>query len=94
MFGKKKIRILHPLAQEFYSYHLGPRYDPGAQAETFNPHFQNPVYLFRGAGRVAGAMRVFEHPQRWFHQQTGINGVPTQAGFLRSQPLLDPEDLG
>lgn len=86
---------MHPLASEFYSYHLGTRFDPGAQAEAFNPHFQNPVYLFRGAGRVAGSLRVFEpFPQRWFRQQTGIVGVPTQAGFLRSQPLLDPEDLG
>lgn len=93
MFGKRKTRIKHPVAYEFYSYHLGPRFDPGAQAEVLSPHFQTPVFTLSGRGIVAGAMRVLQHPQTWFHQQIGLVGVPTQAGYLRQQPLIDPEDL-
>jgi hypothetical protein len=93
-YGKKPVVIQHPVATDLYSYHLGPRFDPGAQAEVFNPLFTLPIVLFRGAGRVAGGFMVTQHPQVWFTQQSGINGlggvVPGQINF---QPLIDPSQL-
>lgn len=89
--NKAQKRIQHPLNKELYQYRLGKRFDPGAMAEAFDPLFTLPMILFRGAGRLAGALNVFSHPQVWFNQQQGIQGVGgLQAGFLVSQPLIDP----
>lgn len=84
-------RILHPQDLNLYQYHLGIRFEPGAAAEVFQPRFELPIISFRGRGRVAGAMRIFQHPQLWFNQQRGINGVGgIQTGQILGQPLLDP----
>jgi hypothetical protein len=84
------IKVAHPLNGDFFHYHLGPRFDPGAQAEVLNMKFQLPVYLARGPGQLAGSLMVTEHPQVWFNQQTGLNGLGgTQAGRTILQPLLD-----
>jgi hypothetical protein len=92
--GKQPIKIQHPTAYNLYGYHLGPRFDPGAQAEVFNPFNSLPLIVIRGAGRVAGALDVLQHPQVWFTQQSGIVGlggiVPGQIMF---QPLIDPSQL-
>lgn len=90
-FGKKPVAVQH---SQLYNYHIGPRFDPGAQAEVFNPLFTLPVIFIRGAGRIAGSLRVTQHPAVWFTQQSGINGlggvVPGQIIF---QPLIDPSQL-
>jgi hypothetical protein len=83
--------IQHPLNDELYQYRLGNRFDPGAEAEVFEPLFELPVIVFRGAGRVAGSLMVTQHPQVWFNPQSGIVGLGgVQAGQLISQPLIDP----
>ena len=93
-FGKKPVLILHPVADELYQYHLGPRFDPGAMAEVFNPLFQLPTIVYRGAGRVAGALMVTQHPQVWFTRQSGINGLGgVVPGQIQFQPLIDPSQL-
>jgi hypothetical protein len=90
MWGKKPTRIAHPLAHQFYNYHLGIRFDPGAMAEAFVPAFQLPVLSFRGRARLAGSLRVLQHPQVWFKQQRGVSGLGgIQAGQVLGQPLLD-----
>lgn len=92
---RKPSPILHPQAHELYQYHLGVRFDPGAQAEAFLPKFGLPVISFRGAGRVAGEMRVTQQPQVWFTPQRGVNGLGgVQAGRVMFQPLLDPSQIG
>ena len=79
---------------ELVEYRLGRRFDPGAQAEVFEQVLTNPSILFRGAGRVAGALSVFQHPQVWFRPQIGVNGLGgVQAGQYVGQPLLDPAQL-
>ncbi len=85
-------RIGHPTAHEFYQYHLGIRFDPGAMAEAFQPKHALPVISFRGRARVAGAFfRPLQPPQVWFTRQIGIQGLGgIQAGQIISQPLIDP----
>lgn len=91
---RNRTKIQHPIAHQFYEYALGYRFDPGAEAEAFEPKFALPVTLFRGPARLAGALNVLQAPQIWFNQQVGITGVPRQAGYLRGTPLLDPVQIG
>ncbi len=98
-FGKRTAawrqdRIQHPIAHELYQYMLGYRFDPGAEAEVFEPKFTLPVILARGPARLAGALNVVQPPQVWFTQQVGVTGVPRQAGYLRGAPLVDPLQIG
>jgi hypothetical protein len=88
------IRIQHPLADQFYEYYYGRRFDPGAPAEGFAAKFALPKIVFRGAARLAGALNVIQPPQVWFNQQIGVAGVPRQAGYYRAAPLLDPVQIG
>lgn len=94
MWGKRPTKIQHPLAYQLYNYHLGPRFDPGAQAEVLKPKFQNPLASFLGAGRVggfvAGQFRVTQPAQVRFYRQVGLVGLGgVQAGSFRGAPLLD-----
>lgn len=86
-----KVLVNHPLTRgSLYVYRLGDRFDPGAQAEAFLPLTTLPALVFRGIGRVAGALNVFQHPQVRFNYQTGIQGVGgLQAGQYILQPLVD-----
>ncbi len=95
MWNRRRAQvIIHPANHQLYNYHLGPRFDPGAQAEVFNPLFQLPLVSFRGRGRVAGEFRVEQRPQVWFKQQNGVVGVGGfQAGQVILQPLIDPSDF-
>lgn len=100
MFGflrsKRQPRIQHPLKFQHYQYMLGYRFDPGAQAEVFEPGTSNPVFAIRGAGKIAGQFRVTQHPQVWFTPQVTVASVGsggTIAGQLIGQPLLDPSQL-
>lgn len=78
-----------------YDYSLGRRFDPGAPAEVFQPTLRNPVYLFRGPGRVAGFLQVLQPPQVQFVAQVGTQGLGgVQVGQLYGQPLLDPSQIG
>lgn len=86
-------RVSHPLAPAF-AYKVGDTFLPGAGNEAFETPFENPVLLFRGAGRVAGALSVFQPPQVWFNPQVGLNGLGgLQAGTIILQPLLDPSQF-
>lgn len=89
---KRGEKINHPTAKELYHYHLGPRFDPGAQAEIFEPENTLPLLSFRGAARLAGALDVVQHPQVYFQAQTigaGLGG--TIAGQIRFAPLAIEE---
>jgi hypothetical protein len=95
MFSRRQIRIQHPLNHELYQYQLGIRFDPGAQAEAFEPKFTLPRIVFRGPARLAGALNVFQAPQLWFNPQLGVVGLGgVQAGYLRGAPLIDPVQIG
>ena len=75
---------------EIYDHVLGRRFDPGAQAEVFLPAFANPVFLFRGNGRLAGSRIVFQPPAVWVrpaYTMAGLGGI--QAGQVVGQPLVD-----
>lgn len=88
-------QIAHPTADQYYNYLMGVRFDPGAPSEAFKPMHQLPAIVARGAGRVAGSLRVFQHAQLYFHQQIGINGLGgLQAGQVILQPLFDPNSQG
>lgn len=95
MFGwhaKRMPIIQHPLADEFYQYIHGLRFDPGAAGEGFLQPTSLPVISFRGRARVAGQyFKPLQPPQVYFNQQNGIVGLGgLQAGQIISQPLLDP----
>lgn len=76
-------------------YHKGPVYDGSGAADlVFNAEFGLPVYLARGAGRVAGSLRVTQHPQVRFNQQAPVSGLGgTVAGQLVGQQLVRLEDI-
>jgi hypothetical protein len=91
---RKASSIQHPNATQLYNYADGIRFDPGSAAETFLPEFANPVFCYRGAGRLAGALRPLQPAQVRFLPLAGLQGVGgVQAGFIISQPLLDPSQL-
>lgn len=73
------------------NYRVGPHYDGiGTGNFVYEAEFQNPVYLFRGAGRVAGSLRVTQHPQVYFtyrNTRAGLGGL--QAGQMAFQPLVN-----
>jgi hypothetical protein len=74
-----------------YNWVLGRRFDPGAPGEVFQPELNNPVVLFRGRARLAGALGVFQHPQVWVVADIGVTGLGgIQAGQYVGQPLIDP----
>lgn len=88
---REDVKIVHPTATEFYQYRLGIRFDPGAEAEGFEPKFTLPLISFRGPGRVAGALRPLAGPQVWFAPQVGTQGIGgLTAGQIALAPLLDP----
>lgn len=79
-----------PLVQ----YRIGRRFDPGAPAEVFERVLTDPLYLSTGAGVIAGAMRIFQHPQVAVTPVIGVNGLGgVQAGQILGQPLIDPAEL-
>lgn len=77
-------------------YHLGPKFDgSGAGLFVLRQEFGNPSQLYRGPGRNAGALRVWQHPQVMvplFAPTSGLGG--TQAGTVILQPLTTSEDIG
>lgn len=89
-----KGKISHP-STNLYSYGAGKQFaNPGAGAFVFQPEFTNPTLLFRGAGRVAGSLNVFQG--RVAHSllavpHRGIGG--TQAGQIVFQGLSDPNAI-
>jgi hypothetical protein len=79
-----------PLVQ----FRLGRRFDPGAEAEVFEQVLNNPVYLFRGNGRVAGVISPIQPPAVYINGRVltaGLGGI--QAGQYVGQPLIDPSQL-
>lgn len=97
MRNPRAIRILHPVADELYQYRLGDRLDPGAMAEIFEPLFSNPLYSFRGAGRIfTGSIRPLPNAPLVFvnGRQTlaGLGGII--AGQFIMQPLIDDGSSG
>lgn len=79
---------------EVYEHILGRRFDPGAMAEAFESILGNPVYLYRGNGRVAGTLSKLQAPQVWFPPQRGVQGLGgLQAGQVVGQPLIDPAQI-
>jgi hypothetical protein len=87
LFGKKK--FVQPVG--IPNYGVAPSYDgSGAGNFVFEQEFTNPVYLARGAGRVAGALRVTQRPQSWFNYRAAEIGIGgTIAGQMILQPLVD-----
>lgn len=88
-----QLRILHPEAENLYSYLLGRRFDPGAEAEAFQPLFELPLISFRGPARLAGALMVTQHPQvqvPFANSISGLGGII--AGTYVLSPLQVPED--
>lgn len=85
----------HPNSPNLYNYALGIRFDPGAMAEAFLPEFANPMYVYRGPGRIpAMQFNCLQPAQIRFLPLLGLQGVGgVQAGFVVSQPLLDPSQL-
>lgn len=88
---KPKPTIAHPGAPQFYSYHQGPQYNgSGAGSLVFNPLFQLPGILFRGAGRLPRRqLNIFQGPLLNYSNavpRTGYGGVPT--GAIAFQPLM------
>ena len=94
MFGRK--REVLKQADGIPDYHLSPMYDgSGAGAFVCNPEFGIPVEFFRGRGRLAGTMSIFQSPQVYvslFVPTSGLGGI--QAGQFEFQGLRTSEELG
>ena len=88
LFGKK--RIAHPNAP-FYQYVPGELFNPGAQSLAFEMRFGLPLLVYRGAGRIAGALQVTQQPQMWANLAVPISGFGgLQTGTFGFQPLYTP----
>lgn len=83
--------IVHPTADELYQYALGEIYTPGAQGEVFLPLTTNPLYSFRGTGRLAGSLRPTQPPQVIVQPAVMVAGIPTIAGTFAFQGVTDPD---
>lgn len=72
-----------------YSHRLAPAADinGGAQEFVFETPFENPVYLFRGPGRLAGQMLPFGNgtPNISLHQLYTKQGIPILTGHPDAQ---------
>lgn len=91
----EQCKIQHPLFKQLFHFIMGRRFDPGAQAEVYVPSYGNPVHLVRGPGRYfAKQFQSLQPAQVRFLPQRLVNGVGgVQAGYIVSQPLLDPSQL-
>lgn len=80
-------KIAHPSGHGA-AYKSGPNFaDPGAAGFVFQPETTNPVYTFRGRGRLAGALSVFAGRQAFAPIAIPHAGIPTQAGTIVLQGL-------
>jgi hypothetical protein len=90
MFGRKK-KCPHPTAGDFYHYHFGTEFNNGAMEFTFEPNFDLPVISFRGAGRLAGALKPLQPTPVYLSTLrvpvAGFGGI--QAGQFVHQSLTD-----
>lgn len=84
--------IQHPTAHQLYNYLLGEIFLPGAEGEVFLPLNNNPLYNFRGAGRLAGTLSVLQPAQVRVPFMIGQAGIPTIAGQIIQQPLMTPDN--
>jgi hypothetical protein len=82
-----KKKVSHPTAPNLYTYqhHVAPT--AGAAEFTFNPEFTLPAYVFRGAGRIAGALNVFQARVSHANLAIPMRGIPTVAGQIMFQGL-------
>jgi hypothetical protein len=81
---------------QLYDYQLNRPFLPGVPGEGFLRKFADPVYaVLRGAGKMTlQQFHVLQPPQVYFLPQAGVQGMGgVQAGFIISQPLLDPSQL-
>jgi hypothetical protein len=93
IFNSRKVRQ-GLKGSQIYQFFLGRRFDPGAEAEVFQPTLSNPVVLFRGNSRLAGVMAVYQSPQAFVPANIGVAGIGgVQGGQIYSQPLIDPSQL-
>lgn len=92
----KRLKEIFKQADGVPDYHLGPKYDgSGAGLFVLRQEFGNPPQLYRGPGRTAGALSVWQHPQVMvplYVPTSGLGG--TQAGTVELTGLLTQEELG
>jgi hypothetical protein len=77
------------------AYAPGPQYNgEGAAAFIFERWATDPNYLFRGAGRVAGELRVYQYPQIEYQLVVPVAGIGgLVAGQIFGQPLVNMEPV-
>jgi hypothetical protein len=86
---RHQARISHPGAPTLYSFHQGRLINNGAQTMAFNPLFQLPNIVFRGAGRVAGSLNVMQYTQLNYNNSVPMSSFGgIQVGQIVGQPLL------
>jgi hypothetical protein len=78
------------------NYLAGPRFNgEGAAAFFYEAEFYNPAYSFRGSARLAGSLRVHQHPQIYWTQRVPVAGIGgLVAGQIFGQPLVQMEPVG
>lgn len=85
-------RNLFKQKQGIPNYEQGPSFDgEGAERFIFLAEFTNPVYLYRGGGRVPfSALRVLQRPQAYYTFRNTVAGLGgLQAGQIITQPLTN-----
>lgn len=86
-------KIEHP-DNAFFGYQYAAPINNGAMEFGFIQPTTNPVYSYRGAGRLAGAMRPFTPASRVTHPAVTQADMFVRAGSLQLQPLIDSLDGG
>jgi hypothetical protein len=82
-----KPRVKHPTAPNLYSYQHHTQPTSGAAEFSFQQEFSLPAIVFRGAGRVAGALSVFQGRVMQSNLAIPQSGIPTAAGQIIFQGL-------
>jgi len=86
---RKKIK--HPTAPKLYQFRQGIQVmADSALLSGFEQPTYNPIYLVRGAGKIAGSLMVLQPPVSFAPLAVPIASFGgTQAGIFQLQPLVD-----
>lgn len=92
----ERLKQIWKQADGIPDYHLGPKFNgEGASTFVMNREFGDPVQFIRGAGRIAGALAVLQHPQVYVNMAAKTSGLGGNVvGTLDLQSLHTPEDIG
>lgn len=76
----------------FYMFRRTRQPEPGSMALALSMPTTLPIYMVEGRGiGVNWSWRPAQPPQQYYNKTVPFAGIPTIAGQIFGQPLLNPE---